>query len=362
MRIFTLSVLAVLFTTISQAQNGLEGIIVEKYYVSEANDTNANVIGGNLPINSVTYRIYADMLPGYKFQAAFGLANHELRLETSTLFFNNGDYGSTSPNFSKNNARKNTVMVDSWLSAGAACTGNYGILKSDDNGLNNAVNNYTPQVLQGSNPAAGIPLTIQDGFITGTPCQLTTVGITNEISILDNQTVGSVFSTYNGSWACLTGATGYDTISNKVLIAQLTTDGIFKFKLNIQIGTPAGSTEQYVAENATGTQITLSDLIFDSSLWTEVMDTYNQTVSSFKSYPTITNNNINTEISSDEKFKTALIEIISVDGKICSQTQVELNSGKNFHQLDVSNLNKGIYFINFKINNGATAQRKFIKQ
>ena len=55
----------------SHAQNGLENIIVEKYYVSDANDTTQNSTGGVLPIGSVTYRIYADMLPGFKFQAGF---------------------------------------------------------------------------------------------------------------------------------------------------------------------------------------------------------------------------------------------------------------------------------------------------
>jgi hypothetical protein len=174
--------------------------------------------------------------------------------------------------------------------------------------------------------------------------------------------VGSVFSTYNGSWACLNGATGYDSISNKVLIAQLTTDGTFKFKLNIQIGTPNGGTEQYVAENPTANQIQLADLIFDSSLWTEILDSESNQVSSFKSYPTVAQSTLNTEILSDEKYKSATLEIVGIDGKICFKDNVELTAGKNNHQLDISNLSKGLYFINFKINNGSSAQRKFIKQ
>jgi hypothetical protein len=253
-------------------------------------------------------------------------------------------------------------MVDSWLSAGAACNGNYGILKTDDNGVSNAVNNFTPLVLQGNNAQAGIPLTVQDGFLPGTPCQVTTVGITNEISVFDNQTIGSVFSTYNGSWACLTGATGYDTSSNKVLIAQLTTNGIFKFKLNVQIGTPNGGTQQFVAENPTGAQIQLADLIFDSSLWTEVVDSYNQNITSFKSYPTVATSVLNTEITTDEKYKTGLIQIIGIDGKVYAQKSVEIAAGKNQNQFDISELSSGIYFINYKVSNGYSAQRKFIKQ
>ena len=64
------------------SQNGLEDIIVEKYYISNAADSIGSI--GNLPSGSVTYRIFVDMLPGYKFQAAYGVAGHELRLETTT--------------------------------------------------------------------------------------------------------------------------------------------------------------------------------------------------------------------------------------------------------------------------------------
>src|SRR5436190_1343744 len=104
-----------IFTTLglwAYAQNGLEGIVVEKYYVSDANDTTANGTGGVLPVGSITYRIYVDMLPGYKFQAAYGVdvaptnvvstGDHELRIETTTLFFNNEDRGATTPGFTKN--------------------------------------------------------------------------------------------------------------------------------------------------------------------------------------------------------------------------------------------------------------------
>ncbi|MBK9638982.1 MAG: hypothetical protein IPO63_14705 [Bacteroidetes bacterium] len=38
-----------------------------------------------------------------------------MRFQTSTAFFNNEDYGATTPTYSKVNANKNTVMLDSWL-------------------------------------------------------------------------------------------------------------------------------------------------------------------------------------------------------------------------------------------------------
>ena len=70
----------------AEAQNGLDSIIVEKYYISNAADSIGSIGYGNLSIGSVTYRIYVDMKPGYKFQMAYGNANHPLSISTSTSF------------------------------------------------------------------------------------------------------------------------------------------------------------------------------------------------------------------------------------------------------------------------------------
>ena len=86
-----------LIGTFAQAQNGLESVIIEKYYVSNAADAAGSV--GTLPVGSVTYRIYADLLPGYKFQMAYGDASHSLKLTTTTTFFNNEDRGAKSPTY-----------------------------------------------------------------------------------------------------------------------------------------------------------------------------------------------------------------------------------------------------------------------
>jgi hypothetical protein len=136
--------LLIAFTTIvafeTFSQNGLENIIVEKYYISNENDATVNSSGGVLPIGSITYRIYVDMLPDYKLQAVYGVPGHEMRNATTTLFFNNEDRGATSPTYTKNKARGNTVMLDSWLSVGAACAGNFGVLKTEDDGVATNIN------------------------------------------------------------------------------------------------------------------------------------------------------------------------------------------------------------------------------
>ncbi len=244
------------------AQNGLEKIIVEKYYISDSND--AKPTEGNLPVGSVTYRIFVDMLPYYKFQAAFGIPGHQLFFKTTTLFFNNEFIGGTTPNvIPDQNLMDNTVMLDSWLSVGGASEGNYGILKSDDD-INGTIINAN-KILQNADSRSGIPIKVRDGLIKGTPPRVTEFGIDSSVAVFNNRSIDSIFSTSNGSWASLYGSMGPDSITNnRVLIAQLTTDGVFSFELNIQIGTPYGGVEQYVARNPTGEQVQLPSLTYST--------------------------------------------------------------------------------------------------
>jgi len=252
---------------LANAQNGLERVIVEKYYISNADDSINSL--GNLPAGSVTYRIYVDMLPGYNFQYAYGDVNHELRFETTTSFFNNEDRGATTPdNITFAQAKANTLMLDSWLSVGAACKGYFGVQKSKDNGVNTIVN--ADGILANNDPLAGIPLTTQDGMVlaTTTPklMTVTSLGIDNIIlQYLDvsNTTVkGQVLSANDGGWASLGGSTGFDATENVVLIAQLTTNGTFSYKLNLQIGKPdpQADPELYVVDNPIGTELSIPSL------------------------------------------------------------------------------------------------------
>jgi hypothetical protein len=344
---------------VSHAQNGLENVIVEKYYVSDSNDTSVNSTGGILPVGSVTYRIYVDMLPGYKFQAAFGIPGHELRLETTTLFFNNEDRGATSPTYTKTQAANNTVMLDSWLSVGAACAGNFGVLKSDDDGVATVSNN--DGVLQNADTSAGIPLSTQDGMIAGTPEQVTTVGISTEIAIFDNQndgTNGPLFSTSNGSWASLNGSTGPDSADNKVLIAQITTDGIFSFELNIQIGTPSGGVEQYVARNAVGSEILLPSLLY-TSLINKTEELANKN-SSFLIYPNPSKSNLKMEINQEKMSTNNFYTIYDTEGRIVFQKQLGLISEYYFENIDISSLASGQYVLELS-SDGISSSTKFIK-
>ena len=245
------------------AQNGLENIVVEKYYVSNVADaigSNAN-FGGNLPIGAVTYRIYADMLPGYKFQALYGVPGHALVLNTTTSFFNNEDRGSYKPNWTKAQAADNSVMLDSYFTVGGATLAGAnscaGIFKTEDDGVANIVNSNG--ILANNDPSAGIPLTTQDGFILSSVQDPTFVGLTaGDLAMFDNTNGGSnSFSTTNGSIAALTGAMG-TTAANRVLIAQITTTGILHYEFNVQIGTPTGGVQNFVASNPGAGEIQLA--------------------------------------------------------------------------------------------------------
>ena len=243
-------VLALGFVTMSflgYSQNGLEKIIVEKYYVSTAADSIGSK--GILPVGSTTYRVYADMLPGYRFQTMYGNSDHPLKIATTTSFFNNEDFGATTANAIKSTQLKNnTVALDSWFSVGASATGQFGVLKSEDDGKANLLT--LNSLLKNNTAAMGKPLTEQDGNLAGSPVAVTFVGIDPSEGLFDaTSQLGNSFVTTDGAISALGGATG-PTDSNRVLIGQFTTDGVFTFELNIQIGTPKqGVSEYYVASN-----------------------------------------------------------------------------------------------------------------
>lgn len=250
------AVLALALASLTGFAQGLENIIVETYYISDANDATDND-GGSLPAGSTTYRIFADLLPGYEVQAVYGNANHELRIQTSTFFFNNEDRGEiTGSAIGSGFLDNNTVALDSYLAMGYASNAHFGIPKADDtNGsIEGGVNNDGGSAnIPGGllvHGAAAPPLTVRDGLLPGTAASLTLVGLTPAQLALFNDENSStgLFTTNAGAWSVLAGVQGA-TSANRVLLAQITTHGELSFELNIQIGTPQGGTVQYVANN-----------------------------------------------------------------------------------------------------------------
>jgi hypothetical protein len=244
----------------SQAQ-GLQGIIVEKYYQTNAADAaNALAEGATTTLTpgSVVYRVYVDMAPNYKYNLAFGNSNHDWKINTTTNFFNDPGNGvAVGPQATSiANTKKNTVLIDSWLAVGGAASGKVGVLKIED--TDGSIGNS--QGVLANNPGGVFGVAInsivvgaQDGLATGTlnthyVSALTALGTGTQTDIFD-QTPGGTFLVNGGSIAALGGVVG-TTTSNCVLIGQFTTDGIFGFEFNIQIqNTITNATEVYVANN-----------------------------------------------------------------------------------------------------------------
>ena len=262
---------------------GLEGILVEKYYVADAADSaDAAENGAVVPLKAgmITYRVYADLLPEYSVIQLFGAPGHPLEVNTTTSFFNDPNYGvSYYQGTSINNTRKNTMMIDSYLTIGSVSNGNpglMGVLKEEDSdgSIGNLqgllVNNVAPM----NYPITGTDG--RDGLMPGSPVSLNVLGISGELDILD-QTAGDSIVITNGAIAALGGITGV-TAENRVLLGQFTTDGIFSFKLNVQLGTPQiGGSENYFAENPGVDEFTDSTLIYvsDNEVIIDTTDTTN---------------------------------------------------------------------------------------
>lgn len=345
---------------------GLEGIIVEKYYVSDENDTSVNDDGGVLPVGSKTYRVYVDMLPNYIFQAAYGETGHELRIATTTRFFNNEDRGETFPDFGENRLEDNTVMLDSWLSVGGACDDCIGVLKMMDDGENTIVN--ADGVLINADTCAGIPLTQQDGYIPGAPETVTTIGISSDIEIFNSSNdspIPTVFSTENGAWSSLTGSMGPDSMENIVLIGQFTTDGTFSFELNIQIRNEETIVvENYVARNPVGDEIFEPTLIFSDSMMVDDSTTsviylagFDDEVKLFPN-PTSSELNISTDLNLTDRGN---YEIISLTGKqMLFQELDPVNYEDMLSNIRINHLAEGIYILKLTID-GDSYTRKFVK-
>jgi hypothetical protein len=266
LRNFLLALFTVAFCQVGYSQ-GLEGIIVETFYIADANDA-SDIDGGSIANGATTYRIYVDMAPGYEIQAVYGNAAHTLRIATSTEFFNNEDRGAiTGHGIALNRWDDNTVALDSYLTLSAVTATTVGVLKTDD--TNGAVQNADGFV-QSANPLAGIPVSTADGMIPGTTASaLVTVGL--DASMFDNVNSAVDFISNGGAWSVLEGVVG-PTADNRVLVAQITTDGQLEFELNVQLGSPSGGTEQYVASNATGAEQLFAGLTYPAAAVSGCMD------------------------------------------------------------------------------------------
>ena len=359
----SLLLIAVVFTSfLSFCQVGLEGIVVEKFYVSDAADSiDAADNGAMYPLHvgSTTYRVYANLLPDYNVQAIFGSVEHMLNVHTTTAFYNDPNYSfKIYQGTSVNATKKNTTLIDSYFTIGGVAMGLCGVLKTED--TDGTIGN-NQGILANNDPLAGLAIMGidgVDGLMPGEPAVPNSVGINNSLDVLD-QSVGNDITMSNSAIAVLGGMAGV-TPSNHVLLGQFTTDGVFSFRLNLQLGTPvSGVSQVFVPDSATGAELVDTTLVY-TSLPPVIIDMVeeNGVVSGveFSAYPNPCDNQL-TLIQSNNQVDRVSMKVLDVTGRVV-MTDVYWSAK---HTIDTSNLPNGFYTVQLE-RKGKIHSVKFVKK
>jgi hypothetical protein len=253
----------VLIGTRSAAQGELENVIVETYYVSDANDA-TDLTGGGLSEGSVTYRVFLDLCQDCRLRAIYGDANHVLSITSTAPFFNHADRGRTFGHLVNNTAlSEGTAPLDSYLSLGRASTQRLGVTKTlDDNGSEvGGTNNdggsesIAGGLLVNNVPAMGLPITEADGLMPlngapGTPSGFLATG-DDPATIFGDITASDTFVSHECRIGAISPGVSGATAENVVLIAQLTTAGDLAFLLNVEVERADGTVLKFVSTGDT---------------------------------------------------------------------------------------------------------------
>ncbi|QQR87929.1 MAG: T9SS type A sorting domain-containing protein [Flavobacteriales bacterium] len=245
----------------STSAQGLQTVVVEKYYISDANDA-TDTDGGFLQEGSVTYRVFLDMGEGYKLRSLFGDSLHPFTISSTAVLFNNGDRGKRFGHLIQDQyLGDNTVALDSWLSLGDASEAHIGVLEGDDTdgsvvgGSNNDGGSASVPggLLVNSASDAGLPLTDRDGLLPGTgmPPGFLFIGDAQYLdSAFFEMNQLNAYTTMNMVSQAPAGVVGYGA-ENRILIAQITTAGELSFALNVELLDSLGNVLRYVANDDT---------------------------------------------------------------------------------------------------------------
>jgi hypothetical protein len=270
--LFILILLAGAFTNYGQ----LERVIVEKYYVSDENDA-TDEFGGGVPIGTVTYRVYVDLLPGTVLKKIYGSPTRVFEVVSTESFFNHESDGqSFAKDFIRARYLEGTVALDTWLTLGQTTrlqggVVNFGILKDRDTngsfigGENNDGGSaeIATGLLINEDPTAGIPLTIADGMfaLSEAPTDWFSNGLTDFITGEDTTMFGSInvrsFYRSNQFELSNSGVLGVEENENQILIAQLSTTGDLSFIINLEVEFLENG--ELVSRNYVGTSNNLID-------------------------------------------------------------------------------------------------------
>jgi len=240
--------LALLVAPALSAQS-IENVIVETYYISDANDaTDVNAIGEVLAEGSRTYRVYLDLSPDCALRSIYGRADHPLSIQSTALIFNHLDRGRTYGHDLNNSALdEGTAALDSWLSFGAATTQKFAVEKTADTdgsvlgGVNSDGGSagVPGGLLVNANAGAGIPLTDSDGLVplnggTAEPLNFNLAG-DDPLPVFEDTTHATGFLSDSTRIGCSTPGVFGPTAENRILILQVTTTGELSFELNVEV-------------------------------------------------------------------------------------------------------------------------------
>jgi hypothetical protein len=250
----------------AKAQDALEGIIVEKYYVSTKKDNSKKHLSGELPVGSTTYRIYVDMAPGCHFISAYGAPNHPLEIKSTEPIFNHLDNGAEHPlRIPERTYKKNITALDSWISIGPAGEAFMGVLKEADTLKDfGTILPFEKGFLLSDKKEMGFALQKRNGFLrTENLPKITLYNVDLSVRVLGSETIGNLFRIENGAWACMgNGVSGVDSLgSNTLLIAQITTKGQLSYELNLMLRNADGSVVNYVAKDPIENEVMHKSLI-----------------------------------------------------------------------------------------------------
>ncbi len=237
----------VLFSGFLSGQS-IEGLEVELYYISDANDATDD-LGGELQEGSKTYRLFLDICDGCKLQTMYGTTNHPFIISSSEPFFNSSFGQTFGHNITNASLSFGIIPLDSYMSFGGAGKEQAGYLKSaDDTGsiFEGA------DLLQNEDPEMGTPINESDGLVEidgDTEPSFFSEGGTVPLSSAFGTAATDVSEYFSTDLTLQTnGVEGFDD-ENRILIGQITTLGELEFELNVTLINANGGVEKYVARD-----------------------------------------------------------------------------------------------------------------
>lgn len=256
---------------------GLEGILLERFYEVNEKDRSVQHLSGPIDEGAVTWRIFLDLEPGYRFQAAYGTTAHPLEMNSTKVIYNHNGFGNYCPNvIMEKFFHKDIAFLDSWFSTGAATETQMAIPRAFDTDHQHDFIRFERGFLENDLLDGTGKLSMRDGMSDSESMvfptfyhmdeaqkKMMTTSVSNEIIIED------------GAWAAMgKGALGVDSLGrNHLLIAQITTSGDLECKLNIMIGTPDGKSLRYVYANPMENEQIHNGLIVHSATRTKTQET-----------------------------------------------------------------------------------------